>query len=401
MSNLNDDMKSTADYAINAAKQRFGHELDFSEQSIARLEDILGQIYWGFSNHPKDDGKSGIIYNTAVIWGSYLGEYIRLKWGGTWMLKDSDPIVTLSNIEISPINLVYEKITTHPEFSLENYLLEMNEKLYTPAITPKPTQYRDEISRQPIKPIASKQPIKNLAIDKKVLFILAGIVGILLLTIAGIIGYSVLQPGGLSAFGIFASATSPNTDVPIVNTLVPATSTTTSTQVPTATLLPTYTANPTITPSPSFTPSLTFTQTPTATPTDTQTPFIPTSTPRPTRTSTPVPPPPTNPPAPTTEPPPPPPPPVELESCEISPSRVPPNESKLITFIAHFSAPGYEFTITAFSPSYTGQGGCSETSGADGLAYCDGWSGNLTDGATVDVLFTSSVGDCVASYSAR
>ena len=59
MSNINDEMKATADYAINAAKKGLRQELDFSEQSISKLENILGQIYWGFSNHPRLQGKMG------------------------------------------------------------------------------------------------------------------------------------------------------------------------------------------------------------------------------------------------------------------------------------------------------------------------------------------------------
>lgn len=67
MSNINDEMKTTAEYAIKAANQRFKQELDYSDQSIAKLDQILERIYWGFSNHPKDEGEGGVIYNTAII----------------------------------------------------------------------------------------------------------------------------------------------------------------------------------------------------------------------------------------------------------------------------------------------------------------------------------------------
>ncbi len=134
MPNINDEMKSTADYAINAAKQRFKLELDFSDQSLIRLEKILEQIYWGFSNHPKDEGEGGVIYSTAAIWGSYLGEYMRLKWDGNWIQKGSDRLVSISNIEFSPINFVNQKITSHPEFSVDNYLNETARILNTLAI---------------------------------------------------------------------------------------------------------------------------------------------------------------------------------------------------------------------------------------------------------------------------
>ena len=87
MSDVNEEMKSTAYFAIKSAKDRYGQNLDFSAQSIPRLENLLGHIYWGFSNHTKDEGENGVIFNTAIIWGSYLGEYMRLMWGGKWVVK--------------------------------------------------------------------------------------------------------------------------------------------------------------------------------------------------------------------------------------------------------------------------------------------------------------------------
>jgi hypothetical protein len=94
------------------------------------------------------------------------------------------------------------------------------------------------------------------------------------------------------------------------------------------------------------------------------------------------------------------PPPVVLISCIIDPSTVPVGTNVTITFIAHFSAPGYGFQ--AVVDSNYGQSGCSGTDvDGDGMAYCDGSSGVLPVSATVNVTFTSSVGDCVASYSSR
>ncbi len=86
MSDLNEDMKNTADFAIRSAKERFGLVLDFSDPSITALESILEKIYWGLSGTPDEGSVKGLIYNTAMIWGAYLGEFMRVKWGGTWVL---------------------------------------------------------------------------------------------------------------------------------------------------------------------------------------------------------------------------------------------------------------------------------------------------------------------------
>jgi hypothetical protein len=401
MSNINDEMKANADNAINEAKERFGQELDFSEQSIVKLENILGQIYHSFSNNAKDVEKSNVISDTAIIWGSYLGEYMRLKWGGTWILEGSDQLVSIKNIEFSPINLVYQKITSHPEYSLENYLIETKRIIYTSVINPQQSQYLPENIGQPKKQIFIKRSIIPVTIDKKLVYTLAGVGGILVI-IAFIIGIRTIKTGRISAFGLFATPTNSNTDIPIEKTLVAATSYSTNTPFLTVTPLPTYTPNPTFTPHPSHTPYLTYTQIVTLTPAETKKPFLlkPTLAPRvsptivPTYTSIP----PNKPPPTATEPAP-----VVVESCEIDPFTVPVGYNVTITYIVHFSShtPGYGFEAK-IDPLYPGQSGCiGIDNDGDGLAYCDGSSGMLPDSTTVNVTLSSSVGDCVASYSSR
>ena len=173
----------------------------------------------------------------------------------------------------------------------------------------------------------------------------------------------------------------------------------TNTHIPTITTLPTYTPKPTYTLQPSYTPKPTSTKTVTSTPTLTQTPITPT------RTFVP----PTKTPEAPTEPPPPPPPtatipvPVVLESCGVDPSSVPININTTIRLIVHFSgnSAGYGFDTT-MDPSGFGESGCSGVDNdGDGRAYCNGSSGALPAGTTVNVTFTSSVGECVASYGSN
>jgi hypothetical protein len=417
MSNINDEMKSTADYAIKSAKEKYGQELDFSEQSIAIFENLLDQVYQSLSNLPNDERSSDTISQSANIWGSYLGEYMRLKWGGTWTLNGSDRLVYISNILFSPIRFTYQKLTSHPEYSVEIYLIEMERLIATSVINSQQVPSSTNIIEQPKKHISIKQLKIPVTIDKQLLFYLAGIGGTLIVIAAIIIGYMKIKSGGISPFGILASATSSNTRVPIEKTLAPATSSHTDTPFPTATLLPTYTpiptitllptytSIPTITPRPSYTPRLTNTQNPTSTSTLTQTPVIPTRTrtPRKTSTSAPFIPtdtsvPPIQPPAPTaTEPAP-----IVIASCGVDPSTVPIGSNVTITFIVQFSSntPGYGFEAI-IDPIYNGQSGCSGTDNGDGLAFCDGSSGELPEATTVYVTLRSSVGDCVVSYSSR
>jgi hypothetical protein len=446
MSNINDEMKASADFAIKSAIDRFGQELDYSEEGIVKLNNILERIYWGFSNFPKDEAVDGLIFNTAIIWGSYLGEYMCKELGGTWISKGSDRLVSIENNQFSPISFVYQKITSHPEYSVKNYLIELNIKKHLSVFNPQlshqpaeinsqslqyraeiksqpsqqpaeinsqslqyrteiksqPSQYRSEINSQRKKDVSIIQSIKTLATDKRLLFTLAGIGGILFITLACIIGYKIIKAGGISAIGSIASATNSNVNIPIEKTLV--TATLISTNTPTVSPLPTWTPKPTITPSPSNTPSPTHTQTATLTPTKTQTPITPTRTRIPTASPTSIPFNPTNTPIPPTVLPSPTatvPAPVVIQSCEIDPSTVPIGINVTITFIVHFSAPGYGF-VAEVNPVYPLQSGCNGSDDdGDRLAFCVGSSGELPEATTVYVTLRSSVGDCVVSYGSR
>ena len=95
MPNINDEMKATADYAIKFAKEKFGQGLDFSEQDIGKLDNLLAQAYQSFSSRVKDEKRSKAIFRTANVWGSYLGELMRYKWGGTWILTGSERLITI------------------------------------------------------------------------------------------------------------------------------------------------------------------------------------------------------------------------------------------------------------------------------------------------------------------
>jgi hypothetical protein len=52
------------------------------------------------------------------------------KWDGTWILKGSERLISIKNIEFSPIRFVYQKITSHPEYSAEKFIIEAESKIY-------------------------------------------------------------------------------------------------------------------------------------------------------------------------------------------------------------------------------------------------------------------------------
>ncbi len=404
MSDISYQMQNIADYAINSAKDKFGQELDFSEQSIGNLDNILSQIYSNFSGLPKNDETNKAISDTAFIWGSYLGEYMCRKWGGTWMLKGEERLVSISTIEFTPISFIYQKLTSHPEYSVEIYLFETKKIIYLSVINPLPSQSMPNQIGQPERemPVSVIQSTRKVVLDKRFLAIPAALVVIFFIIFSSYIGYVNINKGKITAFGLFASNKSETAELPTETASATATPYSTEPQIPTMTTLPTYTPKPTYTlpatytpfptstKKPTLTPSITPTPLPTRTRTPTSKPFIPTDTKIP----------PTEKPAPT----PTFPEPVVLESCDIDPSAVPININASIRFIVHFSghSAGYGFDTTLDPDGFTGQSGCSGVDNdGDGRAYCNGSSGELPVSTTVFVTFSSSAGECVTSYSSQ
>jgi hypothetical protein len=71
----------TAAYAEEAvvAARKFQSSLDYSENSLMELETILARLA---GEMPLDD-----MSETCKIWGSYLGEVVRRRFGGEWSIE--------------------------------------------------------------------------------------------------------------------------------------------------------------------------------------------------------------------------------------------------------------------------------------------------------------------------
>jgi hypothetical protein len=67
-----------AEKAVQAARE-FSVQLDFSEQSLLEVETILNRVA---SGPPSDE-----MTETCKMWGSYLGEVVRRRFGGEWTIE--------------------------------------------------------------------------------------------------------------------------------------------------------------------------------------------------------------------------------------------------------------------------------------------------------------------------
>lgn len=75
-------MLSYAQQAVKLAHQR-KVDLDFSENSLQKLEALLGEL--GPASSPAPDAPT--LDEMSRIWGGYFGEVVRRRFGGDWTVE--------------------------------------------------------------------------------------------------------------------------------------------------------------------------------------------------------------------------------------------------------------------------------------------------------------------------
>ena len=130
LNNVNSQMQRFADNAVTAAKDKFGVRLDYSENSLLQLELLLQQAHEGYKKVTSSGNSPNIpIENTARIWGSYLGEVIRRKWGGNWLNKNDESIININGFEVSPIFFVSQRVSGQIQYPVNQYFVEISTKI--------------------------------------------------------------------------------------------------------------------------------------------------------------------------------------------------------------------------------------------------------------------------------
>jgi hypothetical protein len=67
-----------------AAGRKLGTQLDYSENSLMEVEVILNQLERQMES---GGGGTNSIDETCKIWGSYIGEVVRRRFGGEWSIE--------------------------------------------------------------------------------------------------------------------------------------------------------------------------------------------------------------------------------------------------------------------------------------------------------------------------
>ena len=101
-----------------------GMVLDFSKESIPKVDEILLAYYDHLAEYDGEEGKS-TLWNLAVHFGIYLGEtMLRVSLtdkGYDWHISDGMPILKKENNELSPITKAHKCILNGPEDSVKSF----------------------------------------------------------------------------------------------------------------------------------------------------------------------------------------------------------------------------------------------------------------------------------------
>lgn len=123
-------MAAYARAAADVASRQFSEHLDFTSDSIDKLDEILVLI--------SDDPNCEIDFEVR-LWGGYLGEVLRRRYAGSWEMTQypgsamAVPTVEVRSSRLFPLMKVYRRMTMGEEEDLRGFYAMVTERLGKPA----------------------------------------------------------------------------------------------------------------------------------------------------------------------------------------------------------------------------------------------------------------------------
>jgi len=114
-----------AEYSARAVTQARAAkvELDFSEASVAQLEQLLTAA-------PQAD-----VDEACKTWGAYFGEVVRRRWGGDWSFETypgaqfATLTLTVAGSKLFPSMKIYRRLTQGASEDLRTFYQSVKERL--------------------------------------------------------------------------------------------------------------------------------------------------------------------------------------------------------------------------------------------------------------------------------
>ena len=118
---LAEDMEAHARHAVELAKTRFQATLDYGTESLQVLETLFDRVEYAMPD-PESKETLGLL---TRLWGSYLGEVIRRRHGGDWIIWTDKHGKTMAlqvgDATIFTHNKVKKRLERGPEHNIWNY----------------------------------------------------------------------------------------------------------------------------------------------------------------------------------------------------------------------------------------------------------------------------------------
>lgn len=112
--------------------ETIGHTLDFSSESIHRVEDILDNYANDYASH--DDMIKPLdreVWSIAAIWGTYVGEVMRMELGErcSWEAVEGGYLLDAQGAKANPILKAFKRIVNGPEDNIVSFYDIIGEKM--------------------------------------------------------------------------------------------------------------------------------------------------------------------------------------------------------------------------------------------------------------------------------
>jgi hypothetical protein len=123
-------MEGYAQAAVQVAKNEYRRTLDFSADSINAVDEVVVLL----SESPDID-----LDFESRLWGSYLGEVIRIRYAGSWEMTQypggqvAVPAVEVRGSRLFPLMKVYRRLTIGEEEDLRSFYNMVTDRLGNPA----------------------------------------------------------------------------------------------------------------------------------------------------------------------------------------------------------------------------------------------------------------------------
>ena len=136
---LGEMMQEYAEKAVELARD-FHVQLDFTENSVQALEQILAQLHeehraFTAGRSSPEQAVEEQMVTMCKLWGGYLGEVVRRRWGGDWAME-SYPGANFATLTLNvrggklfPSMKIYRRLTEGPADNVWSFYERVRSKL--------------------------------------------------------------------------------------------------------------------------------------------------------------------------------------------------------------------------------------------------------------------------------